>query len=385
VLWLDELEKAFSGIGSQGGSAEITTRLFGYFLTWMQEKESLVFVVATVNDLNALPPEILRRGRFDEIFYVTFPEEQERREILEIFIKKAPGDTENIDLDKLARQTEGFSGADLEFLVSDALEDAFFKNRRLDQESLEKVRSSMVPMRKIVEKKIAAYEKVFKEYSLKPASLSREESRSILDRSKNRDSTVREEVARDENALPSILMALSEDSEKAVREAVLQNPACPPEVLKRIFKVENCKFNFNEPGRWHEVSEDEFELALRHPRTEPAWIVERYRQGSLSPEKILEILSVRKRIEGFEPILKKKSIELPGGIPLGFVRAVYIREWQVYPPRARFFDLDNQEGRNIPFSNNDDIALVAEIRVSVGERVAPGKILATFIYMKENV
>ncbi|WGZ94440.1 MAG: AAA family ATPase [Candidatus Thiothrix putei] len=73
VLWVDEVEKAFVGIGSGGAGSEVATRLFGYFLTWMQEKTSQVFVIATANDISALPPELLRKGRFDEIFYVDFP------------------------------------------------------------------------------------------------------------------------------------------------------------------------------------------------------------------------------------------------------------------------------------------------------------------------
>lgn len=87
VLWIDELEKAFSGIGSAGG-AEVTTRLFGQFLTWMQDKRSAVFVVATANNILNLPPELLRKGRFDEIFYVGLPKAEERENILKIHIKK---------------------------------------------------------------------------------------------------------------------------------------------------------------------------------------------------------------------------------------------------------------------------------------------------------
>ena len=78
VLWIDELEKAFAGIGGSGGGAEVTIRLFGNFLTWMQEKESPTFVVATANDITHLPPELLRKGRFDEIFYVGLPNDKER-------------------------------------------------------------------------------------------------------------------------------------------------------------------------------------------------------------------------------------------------------------------------------------------------------------------
>lgn len=128
VLWIDELEKAFSGIGGDGGSAEVTTRLFGHFLTWMQDKNSSVFVVATANDIMKLPPELMRKGRFDEIFYVQLPNEEERRKIFEIHIKKRrEEDYKDIDIDKLVQKTEGYSGADIEGVVRDAIESAFVR------------------------------------------------------------------------------------------------------------------------------------------------------------------------------------------------------------------------------------------------------------------
>lgn len=98
VLWVDELEKAFAGIGGTGGSAEVTTRLFGNFLTWMQEKSSPAFVVATANDITRLPPELLRKGRFDELFYVGLPKEPEREKIFEIHIhKRRPQDLKKLN------------------------------------------------------------------------------------------------------------------------------------------------------------------------------------------------------------------------------------------------------------------------------------------------
>lgn len=130
VLWIDELEKAFAGIGSNGGSAEVTTRLFGYFLTWLQEKESPAFVVATANDITKLPPELMRKGRFDEIFYIGLPKPEERRKIFEIHIRKRrPMDLKNIRIEELVRKTEGFSGADIEGVVKDGVESAFAEDR----------------------------------------------------------------------------------------------------------------------------------------------------------------------------------------------------------------------------------------------------------------
>lgn len=124
VLWIDELEKAFAGVNGSG--SEVTVRLFGTFLTWMQEKNSPSFVVATANDITKLPPELMRKGRFDEIFYVGLPNEQERRKIFEIHIKKRrKKDLDAIDIDALASKTEGYSGADVEGVVIDAVENAF--------------------------------------------------------------------------------------------------------------------------------------------------------------------------------------------------------------------------------------------------------------------
>lgn len=131
VLWVDELEKAFAGIGSGGSGAEVTTRLFGNFLTWMQEKTSPAFVVATANDIMKLPPELLRKGRFDEIFYVGLPKTEERKRIFEIHIKKRrPSALQYIDLNLLAEKTAGYSGADIEGVVQDGIESVFASGRK---------------------------------------------------------------------------------------------------------------------------------------------------------------------------------------------------------------------------------------------------------------
>ncbi len=131
VIWVDELEKAFAGIGSGGGGAEVTTRLFGAFLTWMQEKTSAAFVVATANDITKLPPELLRKGRFDEIFYVPLPNEEERRKIFEIHLGKRHRGSDILkgDIDRLAVETEGYSGADIEGVVGESVESAFVKGK----------------------------------------------------------------------------------------------------------------------------------------------------------------------------------------------------------------------------------------------------------------
>ena len=124
VLWIDELEKAFAGINGSG--SEVTVRLFGQFLTWMQEKSSPTFVIATANDITKLPPELMRKGRFDEIFYVGLPNPNERQKIFEIHIKKRrPDDLSKIRINELVKKTRGYSGADIEGVVKDAVENTF--------------------------------------------------------------------------------------------------------------------------------------------------------------------------------------------------------------------------------------------------------------------
>ena len=118
ILWIDELEKALSHGGLDSGTS---TRVFGNILTWMQEKSAPVFVVATANDVTALPPELLRRGRFDEIFFLDLPTEQERREIFEVHILKRARLPEMFDLDKLAKASRGYVGSEIEQAVIDAM------------------------------------------------------------------------------------------------------------------------------------------------------------------------------------------------------------------------------------------------------------------------
>lgn len=133
ILWIDEIEKGLSGSKGSGGDGGTSTRVFGTLLTWMQEKTSPVFVFATANDISGLPPELLRKGRFDEIFFVDFPSMEERKKILEIHIAKLKRDVAKFDINRLAalcgEETFGegvvLSGAEIEAWVSDSLIEAF--------------------------------------------------------------------------------------------------------------------------------------------------------------------------------------------------------------------------------------------------------------------
>lgn len=147
ILWMDELEKGFSGMSSSGVSDSGTTaRVFSTFLTWMQEKTKPVFLIATANDVSKLPPEMLRKGRFDEIFFVDLPDRPEREAIYAIHLSKRKRDPKNFDLKALGENSLGFSGAEIEQVVVGALYRAFAKKRELAMEDLMEESDAIVPL-----------------------------------------------------------------------------------------------------------------------------------------------------------------------------------------------------------------------------------------------
>ncbi len=147
VLWIDEVEKGVAGMQSSGFTdGGVTARVMGTLLTWLQEKTAPVFVVATANRIELLPPELLRKGRFDEIFFIDLPALAERREILRIHVSKRGRQPASYDLDALARQAEGFSGAELEQAVISALYDAFAEGKDLEQRHLARAVAESLPL-----------------------------------------------------------------------------------------------------------------------------------------------------------------------------------------------------------------------------------------------
>ncbi|PLX78759.1 MAG: AAA family ATPase [Desulfuromonas sp.] len=145
VLWIDEIE---AGISSQGFKAEggAASRVLGYFLTWMQEKRHPVFVAATANAIELLPAEVLRKGRFDEIFYVTLPGVVEREDIFRIHLKKRSFDPEKFNVSILSHSSKGFSGAEIEQAVASASFEAMADKREMEQKDLTEAISSTVPL-----------------------------------------------------------------------------------------------------------------------------------------------------------------------------------------------------------------------------------------------
>ncbi|MEP0870819.1 AAA family ATPase [Trichocoleus desertorum AS-A10] len=146
VLWIDEIDKAFSGFDSKG-DAGTTSRVFGTFITWLAEKSSPVFVVATANNVQALPPEMLRKGRFDEIFFVGLPSQEERRAIFSVHLSRLRShNLKSYDLERLAYETPDFSGAEIEQTIIEAMHIGFSQNRDFTTDDILEAASQMVPL-----------------------------------------------------------------------------------------------------------------------------------------------------------------------------------------------------------------------------------------------
>src|SRR2546425_737488 len=148
VLWIDELEKVFAGSGPDSASADagVSSRLLASFLSWMQERKSPVFVAATCNNVTALPPELIRKGRFDELFFVDLPNAPERKQIFSIQLTKRKRNPADYDLDRVAAAAKGFSGAEIESAVQTALYSAYSRKQELSSEDLFTALSSTVAL-----------------------------------------------------------------------------------------------------------------------------------------------------------------------------------------------------------------------------------------------
>jgi hypothetical protein len=156
ALWVDEIEKGFAGSGPGHGGDARAARLLGSFSTWLQERRGSIFAVATANDVSRLPPELLRRGRFDELFFVDLPDAAARRAILALHLSKRGRDPERFDLAAVADHCVNYSGAELEQVVVGALHRAFAQKREVDSADLRRVAQDLVPLFKTYEEEIKA-------------------------------------------------------------------------------------------------------------------------------------------------------------------------------------------------------------------------------------
>src|ERR1017187_3916856 len=157
VLWLDEIEKGFSGSRSSNATDGGTSaRVFGSFISWMQEKKSQVFIVATANDVSQLPPEMLRKGRFDELFFVDLPNLTEREAIWGIQISKYGRNAKEFDTLQLARATEGLTGSEIEAVFVESMFQSFDADQEPTDLTIASVLTDLVPLSKLMAEQIAA-------------------------------------------------------------------------------------------------------------------------------------------------------------------------------------------------------------------------------------
>jgi ATP-dependent 26S proteasome regulatory subunit len=156
ILWVDEIDKAFAGSQGSGASDGGTSaRVFGTFLTWLSEKTAPVFVVATANDISQLPPELLRKGRLDEIFFVDLPDAHERAEIFRIHLDRRQRPPDQFDLSALADASNNFSGAEIEEAINAALYDAFYERHDITTQSVLAALAQTVPLARTMDEQIS--------------------------------------------------------------------------------------------------------------------------------------------------------------------------------------------------------------------------------------
>ncbi|MBE9043819.1 AAA family ATPase [Pleurocapsales cyanobacterium LEGE 10410] len=154
ILWIDEIDKGFAGLDGKGDSGT-TSRVFGTFITWLAEKKTPVFVVATANNIRALPPEMLRKGRFDEIFFVGLPNQAEREAIFKVHLSKLrPHNLVSYDVKRLAYETPDFSGAEIEQTIIEAMHIGFSQNRDFTTDDILEAASQIVPLAKTAQEQI---------------------------------------------------------------------------------------------------------------------------------------------------------------------------------------------------------------------------------------
>lgn len=302
VLWVDELEKAFVGIGSSNAS-EVTSRLLGYFLTWMQEKTSAVFVVATANNVTALPPELLRKGRFDDVFYVGFPYLAERKAILSIHLKAAWQTFSKEQQQQLAVLCRNFAGADIQNAVNDARESAFLAGVNIDYSRLCRALERTVPLRETLRDQVGQYEALFEKMKLKAAShidgLSLAEMIRLADDTNPHE---RLRVAEAEECSEDLLEKLAKDSYEEVRRAVYGNPYCTARILSACIA----------PAETGEVS-DKTSLALAcvHHNAPTNLLLSLIQKNKLNDEILLQLAEKAHSVESvLDMLLSRKNSAL---------------------------------------------------------------------------
>ena len=159
ILWIDEIEKAFASASATSADGGLSQRMFGTLLSWMQDHREQIFIVATANDISALPPELMRKGRFDEVFFIDLPASDARRQIFRIHLQRRGRDPERFRLDELADASEALTGAEIEESIKGGLFEAYSENRELNTEDILKAIAETCPLSLLMSERIESLRK----------------------------------------------------------------------------------------------------------------------------------------------------------------------------------------------------------------------------------
>lgn len=233
VLWIDELDKGFAGAHLDVGKDSTLSRLLGRFLTWMEEQRGKVFVVATANKIDQLPPETVRRGRFDELFFVDLPNYYERTDIFKIHMRSRNLDPAGFDLHELVEKTDGYSGAEIEQIVSSTVLECFSEHQAVTQEKLLETTDEVVPLSKTMEDELFHMREWANGRCRKATPDSRVQQ--MLDTEK-RAGALSVEGAAATAQQDWQRLAKTENFQAAISEYIRVNDHCTPEELQHAFK-----------------------------------------------------------------------------------------------------------------------------------------------------
>lgn len=383
ILWIDEIEKGFSGIS--GDQTGITGRLFGYFLTWLQENQSRVFVVATANDITQLPSELLRKGRFDELFFVDFPNQSERKNIFKILEKKYQNFMQdNLDLDGLVASTEGYSGADIQSIFNQAIEDSIIDNKKITLFQLITITKDIKSMQASLGDKLKAYRENIKKFELKPASLTDEQ---IKERLQSFDKLTLDEKRQEslKNYLSDEeILRLAKETDVIIIKNLLEKDNCPESLLNQVLKqhldrnLSKNRFNSNYYGDNSIILDGNLlNKMIKNKKADALIIIDLYQNGLIDKYNLISALSKRRDIDKFSSIIKKDIMR--ANKDSGVIDEILVYAWQIVRQNQNICRISNKQYR----LNNKypEMLLITRILAKSGEELKQGNTLLEYIYI----
>lgn len=383
ILWIDEIEKGFSGIS--GDQTGITGRLFGYFLTWLQENQSRVFVVATANDITQLPSELLRKGRFDELFFVDFPNQSERKNIFKILEKKYQNFMQdNLDLDGLVASTEGYSGADIQSIFNQAIEDSIIDNKKITLSQLITITKDIKSMQASLGDKLKAYRENIKKFELKPASLTDEQ---IKERLQSFDKLTLDEKRQEslKNYLSDEeILRLAKETDVIIIKNLLEKDNCPESLLNQVLKqhldrnLSKNRFNSNYYGDNSIILDGNLlNKMIKNKKADALIIIDLYQNGLIDKYNLISALSKRRDIDKFSSIIKKDIMR--ANKDSGVIDEILVYAWQIVRQNQNICRISNKQYR----LNNKypEMLLITRILAKSGEELKQGNTLFEYIYI----